>query len=321
MHRRSAAGDVNSSGRIRKFSSARLDLGPGFAARRADFPMRAGRTGTLSRMQSVAPDDVAALLRATARDEILPRFRALAAHEIHVKASEGDPADVVTEADLAMERRMTPALLALLPGSLVVGEEAVAADANVIRSLESSGAVWLVDPVDGTKNFAAGSELFGSMLALVVRGETVMSWIYLPCEDAMFVAESGAGATLDGRRLVAASAPLDRAPAGTVYGKISMPKDELARLETRAAAAGRTCPHLGSAAIEYTSMLRGRKDYVVYHRLLPWDHAPGAFLVEQAGGKVRHADGDAYRPRHRNHTLLAARTASVWDAAHAALFG
>jgi fructose-1,6-bisphosphatase/inositol monophosphatase family enzyme len=271
-------------------------------------------------MRTVDPELVADILRAAARDEILPRFRRLAAHQIHVKATEGDPNDVVTEADLAMERRITPELLALLPGSLVVGEEAVAADADVVRSLESDGAVWLVDPVDGTKNFAAGSESFGTMLALVVRGETVMSWIYLPCEDAMFVAESGAGATLNSRRLAAVDTEAPATPAGTVYGRISMPPDELARLESRAAATGRVRPHLGSAAIEYTTMLRGGKDYVVYHRLLPWDHAPGAFLVSQAGGKVLHADGDAYRPRRRNHTLLAARTPRAWNAAHAALF-
>jgi fructose-1,6-bisphosphatase/inositol monophosphatase family enzyme len=68
-------------------------------------------------------------------------------------------------------------------------------------------------------------------------------------------------------------------------------------------------------------MLRGRKDYVVYHRLLPWDHAPGALLVAEAGGRIGHADGAAYEPRHRYRTLLAARTADAWDSAHAALFG
>jgi len=99
-----------------------------------------------------------------------------------------------------------------------------------------------------------------------------------------------------------------------------MPPREHARLESRAAAAGRQSPPLGSAAIEYTSMLRGTKDYLVYHRLLPWDHAPGALLVAESGGRVMHPDGAAYVPRSRNRTLLAARTASAWDAAHAVLF-
>jgi fructose-1,6-bisphosphatase/inositol monophosphatase family enzyme len=268
----------------------------------------------------VDPDRVAALLRAAAREEILPRFRALAAHEIRAKDTDGDPTDVVTAADLAMERRICPELAALLPGSVVVGEEAAAADAGILSALDGEAPVWLVDPVDGTKNFAAGSEDFGAMVALVVRGATVMSWIHLPCRDAMYVAESGAGATLDGRRFAADAGPVADPPAGSVYGRISMPPAEFARLESRAAATGRAQPYLGSAAVEYTSMLSGLKDYVVYHRLLPWDHAPGTFLVAEAGGRVRHADGDAYAPRHRNHTLLAARSAEAWDAAHAALF-
>jgi fructose-1,6-bisphosphatase/inositol monophosphatase family enzyme len=272
-------------------------------------------------VRAVDPERVAELLRAAAREEILPRFRRLAAGEIHVKATEGDPTDVVTEADFAAERRLTPEVRALVAGSVVVGEEAAHADPRILRALDGDGPVWVVDPVDGTRNFAAGSERFGSMLALVVRGVTVMSWIHLPCEDATFVAESGAGATLDGRRFRADDAAVADPPAGTVYGRISMPKEEFARLESRAAATGRAQPYLGSAAVEYTSMLRGRKDYLVYHRLLPWDHAPGALLVDEAGGRVRHADGDAYAPRHRDRTLLAARTASAWDAAHAALFG
>lgn len=271
-------------------------------------------------MPSVDPDRVAALLRAAAREEVLPRFRALAADDVRVKDTYGDPTDVVTAADFAMERRISPELLALLPGSVVVGEEAAAEDPSILRALDGEAPVWLVDPVDGTKNFAAGSEDFGAMLALVVRGATVMSWIHLPCRDAMYVAESGSGATLDGRRFTADASPVAGVPAGSVYGRISMPPEEFARLEAKAAATGRARPYLGSAAVEYTSMLAGLKDYVVYHRLLPWDHAPGAFLVGEAGGCIRHADGDAYAPRHRNHTLLAARSGAAWDAAYAALF-
>jgi fructose-1,6-bisphosphatase/inositol monophosphatase family enzyme len=269
---------------------------------------------------SVDPDRVAALLRAAARDEILPRFRALAAHEIHTKDAYGDPNDVVTAADFAMERRISPELLALLPGSVVVGEEAAAADERILSALGGDAPVWLVDPVDGTKNFAAGSEDFGAMVALVAGGATVMSWIHLPCTGAMYVAESGAGATLDGRRFTADPAPVTDPPSGSVYGRISMTPEEFARLEARAAATGRARAYLGSAAVEYTSMLRGVKDYLVYHRLLPWDHAPGALLVAEAGGCFRHADGSAYVPQHRYRTLLAARNGEAWDAAHAVLF-
>lgn len=271
-------------------------------------------------MRSVDPDVVAALIRTAARDEILPRFRALAADEIRTKDAYGDPTDVVTAADLAMERRLTRELAALLPGSVVVGEEAAFADDRLLAALDGDAPVWLVDPLDGTRNFAAGSERFGVMVALVAGGAILMSWIHLPCEDAMYVAESGAGATRDGRPFTADASPVVGAPAGSVYGRVSMTPEEFGRLDARAAATGRAQPYLGSAAIEYTSMLQGRKDYVVYHRLLPWDHAPGALLITESGGRFLHADGAAYTPRHRYRTLLAARSAAAWDAAHAALF-
>jgi fructose-1,6-bisphosphatase/inositol monophosphatase family enzyme len=271
-------------------------------------------------VRSIDPELVAALLRAAARDEILPRFRALAAEDIRTKDAYGDPTDVVTAADLAMEQRIGPQLAALLPGSVVVAEEAAFADPEILRALDGDAPVWLVDPLDGTRNFAAGSENFAVMVALVLGGATAMSWIHLPCEDAMYVAESGAGATRDGRRFTSDASPVAGTPAGSVYGRVSMTPEEFARLDARAAANGRAQPYLGSAAVEYTSMLHGVKDFVVYHRLLPWDHAPGALLVTEAGGVIRHSDGDAYAPRHRYRTLLAARSAAAWDAAHAALF-
>jgi fructose-1,6-bisphosphatase/inositol monophosphatase family enzyme len=65
-------------------------------------------------------------------------------------------------------------------------------------------------------------------------------------------------------------------------------------------------PASGSAALEYTDLIQGRKDFVVYHRLLPWDHLPGALLLEEAGGSARLVTGDRYRPAHRTGPLILA---------------
>jgi fructose-1,6-bisphosphatase/inositol monophosphatase family enzyme len=97
-------------------------------------------------------DEVGELVRATARTAVLPRFRRLAAGEITEKA----PGELVTVADREAEDLLSAGLLRLLPGSVVVGEEAVADDPAVLRRLAADGPVWLVDPLDGTRNFATG---------------------------------------------------------------------------------------------------------------------------------------------------------------------
>src|SRR6185437_792815 len=101
-------------------------------------------------------------------EEVMPRFEKLESGDI----SEKGPGDLVTVADIAAEHRLTPALRGLLPGSLVVGEEAVAADPAVLALLDGDDYVWVVDPIDGTANFAAGIPLFAVMVALIRRGET-----------------------------------------------------------------------------------------------------------------------------------------------------
>ena len=103
-------------------------------------------------------DQVAELIREVAATVVLPRFRHLATDEVHQKA----PGDLVTIADQESERELTRGLTALLPGSTVVGEEAAAADPGVLDRLDGRGPIWIVDPVDGTNNFAAGTARAGN---------------------------------------------------------------------------------------------------------------------------------------------------------------
>src|SRR3954462_316118 len=100
------------------------------------------------------PATVAKLLRELALIEVLPRFRQLKNHEVREKS----PGDFVTIADEAMEAALAPKLTALLPGSLLVGEEDSARDQTVMQRLASHRPIWIIDPVDGTANFAAGRE-------------------------------------------------------------------------------------------------------------------------------------------------------------------
>jgi fructose-1,6-bisphosphatase/inositol monophosphatase family enzyme len=141
--------------------------------------------------------EVATLLREAARAEILPRFRRLAQGEVRSKSG---PLDLVTDADEAAERVIEAGLLRMFPGAVIVGEEAAAADEAVLDRLAGADLAFVVDPVDGTANFASGTPLFGCMAAAVVRGEVVGAWIHDPLGDDTAIALRGEGAWIaDGR--------------------------------------------------------------------------------------------------------------------------
>lgn len=116
-------------------------------------------------------------VREAARAEIMPRFRNLGAADVSEKTS---AIDLVTQADLLAEHRITAALRERFPAALVVGEEAYDADRSVVPALADAELAFVIDPVDGTFNFAAGLPVFGTMLAVTVRGETVAGIIHDP---------------------------------------------------------------------------------------------------------------------------------------------
>lgn len=269
-------------------------------------------------MRSIDFSQVGEILRHVAREELLPRLRKLAGHQIFAKPSAADPDDIVTEADLAVERRLGAELTGLLHGSVLVGEEGASADPRLLAAIAGDAPAWVLDPLDGTRNFAAGNDAFGTMLALVRRGETLASWIHLTVSDRLFVAERGAGAYCNGARLDGRFGEVPDPPVGTLYTGF-MPA--ATRGAVLAAAEGRYLPRPipGSAAIEYTNLVTAGKDFVVYFRLHPWDHAPGALLLAEAGGSLRHPDGRPYRPTDRDQVTLASRDAGAWEALRARL--
>ncbi|MGH6959102.1 MAG: inositol monophosphatase family protein, partial [Dongiaceae bacterium] len=117
------------------------------------------------------------------------------------------PGDLVTVADEAVEARLAPLLTSLVPGSIVVGEEGAAADPNLLSRLFDDRPVWIIDPVDGTSNFAEGHAAFAVMVALVRGRDVLAAWIHDPVKVRTAVAAAGEGAWLGDRRLAVASAP------------------------------------------------------------------------------------------------------------------
>jgi fructose-1,6-bisphosphatase/inositol monophosphatase family enzyme len=128
-------------------------------------------------VRTVDLDGFACLLRQVSREVILPRFEALHEVLVHAKATPEDPADIVTEVDLEVERILTAEILSRDDAALVIGEEATAAEPTLRDRLADAPRAWLVDPVDGTRNFSEGRDTFGVMVTFCAHGDAVASWI------------------------------------------------------------------------------------------------------------------------------------------------
>lgn len=259
-------------------------------------------------------DAVAALLREVADAAILPRYRTLAEGDVEEKA----PGELVTIADREAEAMLTPRLAALRRGSRVIGEEACAADPALIATI-GDGLVWIVDPIDGTANFCAGTPPFGTMVALLRDGETIAGWIYDPLTGRLAAAEVGAGAWLGGVRVSTDQASPGVAGLRGAIGKLFAP-EEHDRLTRRGVAFGAFVPSSRCAADDYPAIVEGRNDFALFKRSLAWDHAPGALFLTEAGGRAARPDGTDYRPAVAGEGLLIARNATVWEEARSTLF-
>ncbi|MFF2953443.1 inositol monophosphatase family protein [Kitasatospora sp. NPDC057965] len=231
-------------------------------------------------------------VRRAAAAEIMPRFRALTADQV---AEKHGPHDLVTVADRGAEAHLTTALTALLPGSVVVGEEAVDADPGLYAELAGDRPVWIVDPIDGTRTFVRGDEGFCTLVALAHRGELLASWTYAPVHDRMATALRGGGARLDGVPLRTGS-PADGAPleiaASFPFHATPAAKRALLHLRTEGV---HTRPCAGSAGLEYVAIARGVLDATVFAWENAWDHAAGLLLVAEAGGAHATLDGSPFR--------------------------
>jgi fructose-1,6-bisphosphatase/inositol monophosphatase family enzyme len=265
--------------------------------------------------------EVAGLLRRTAQVEILPRFRRLTSGDIRTKSG---PLDLVTEADEAAERVLTAELSARYPKALILGEEATAADPGLLTRMQDAELCFVLDPVDGTANFAGGVPLFGVMLAAVHHGETIAGWIHDPMGDDTMIALRGAGAwveTPEGRRgdcRVAAPAPI-----GGMVGAISwgyLPPERKAHLLPRLAQLAGTL-NFRCAAHEYRLAATGGLHALVYNKLMPWDHAAGVLIHAEAGGHAAQFDGSAYSSRKHTGGLICAPDRAGWQALREGLLG
>jgi fructose-1,6-bisphosphatase/inositol monophosphatase family enzyme len=251
---------------------------------------------------------VAALLARVGETVVMPRFRNLAADEI-VEKSRGE---LVTVADREAEVRLFEGLAAIDPGVRIVGEEACAADPSLMDDL-GRGRIWIIDPIDGTSNFAAGREPFGIIVALVEDGSTVAGWLYDPVSGRVCHAIAGGGAFVDGTPVHASSDTRERRVATLATRFMTdAPRDKVV---ARGGSAFDVQPIPFCAAEHYPRLVDGTYDIALFQRTLPWDHAAGALFLTEAGGHVTRWDGTPYRIDDSNIGLVAASSELAWQQA------
>ncbi|MBO4644766.1 MAG: inositol monophosphatase [Alphaproteobacteria bacterium] len=249
-----------------------------------------------------SPDlhQVAEIIKTISEQEVLPRFNHLSVSDVDTKNSSED---YVTTADTQTEKRLTAELTALLPEALVVGEEAAFRDPAVLNCLKAEQPVWVIDPIDGTMNFAYGRSEIGVVVALVYKGETVAGWLYNPVFKRMIMGEKGSGAWYEGKRLKVAEVKEFYQMTGSVGRRVAF-KDS--RLPQPA--------WWGSASFGYMMIISGGAHYSAYRSKIikPWDHAAGIMLHAEAGGYTAYVDGTDYTPFVGANHLISAPNKDAW---------
>jgi myo-inositol-1(or 4)-monophosphatase len=204
--------------------------------------------------------------------------------------------DLVTQTDLAVEAALKKSLAEVLPGSTFLAEESA-------ESLDPGELTWIIDPLDGTTNFAHRLPFVATSVALWHQGRSVLGFVNAPVMGEMFHAVRGGGAFLNGKPLSVSG--VDRLEDSlvatgfpyTVREDIRGLMDDLERMLLHTQGVRRP----GAASIDLAYTAAGRFDAFYEIGLKPWDTAAGWLLVEEAGGRVSQFDsGNAYHLRSRS---------------------
>lgn len=230
-------------------------------------------------------NDLLETVKTVAQREIVPRYLKVA-HERKVDGS------ILTEADTAAQQALTEGLQAL-NGCPVLGEEMTPQEQHALWAKHNQSGLWILDPVDGTSNFANGLPYFAVSVGFYQAGRPIMGTVYAPEANELFWAEAGKGAFLNGEPLPIKS----RTPDSL---KHAMAGVDLKRLKpVLAAALAARQPYasqrnFGSSALDWCYVAAGRLDIYIHGGQKLWDYAAGALILEQAGGALCTLDHDDF---------------------------
>ncbi len=221
------------------------------------------------------------IITEAARTELLPRFGATARQK-----ADGS---LVTEADIAMQQRVAAALAERWPRIALLGEEMDVSEQQRLLDTAKEG-LWLLDPLDGTTNFAMGLPFFSVSLALLADGEIQCGLVYDPLRDECFSAVRGGGAALNDAPLrdSAPGLPLENGVGAVDFKRLA---PDLARRVASEPpfASQRNC---GSAALDWCTLAAGRYHVYLHGRQKIWDYAAGSLILQEAGGHAATLEGE-----------------------------
>ncbi|MBJ7554383.1 inositol monophosphatase family protein [Marinomonas spartinae] len=263
------------------------------------------------------------IVRRAGQEIVMPSFRQLSAADVETKSS---LTDLVTIADKASEAFISNEIEAAFPDWEIVGEEAVADDPSRIDKIATADTCVIIDPIDGTWNYAHGLSDFGIILAVVVKGITRFGLLYDPVNDDWIYANLGEGAFFQrttmaekGKNQVPTQAPLPlhiiaEPELDKLAGIMSVNSYSDDRKRDFALKASRfvrinnlpSCP-------AYRQIAQGHFHFSLTYKMLPWDHAAGVLVHTEAGGICRTLDGQEYSPTLLDGEMLAAQSETQWQ--------
>ncbi len=257
------------------------------------------------RAMHVSIERLQTIVISAAREELLPRFA-------QVKRSHKSDGSILTEADLAMHRRLQQALQQEWPHYRFMGEEMDSKEQEAMLRDTSDG-VWCLDPLDGTSNFAAGIPYFSVSLSLIKGGEVVVGLVYDPTRDECFSAARGEGALLNGRPLETTSAPssLKKCTALIDFKRLSPAQAQ--RLVSEMPYGSQRS--FGSVALDWCWIAAGRCHVYLHGKQNIWDYSAGHLILHEAGGYSTTLGGESvFRPTLTARSALAARDPALFQA-------
>ncbi len=208
--------------------------------------------------------------------------------------NKGTRENIVTSSDIAVQHFLTRELGGMYPDIGFLCEE------EDLRDIANHDAVWVIDPIDGTANYARGNENCCISVALVEKGSAVLGVVYSPWREELYTAEKGKGAFRNGEPIHVSDRPFEQ---GLLFTAMSTYRKELAKdcsdIIYNIYMDCNDVRRTGSAAVELCLMAAGFAELYFEMRLMPWDYAAASLILGEAGGVVCGADGNApsmYRP-------------------------